>query len=156
MDNAHGFEELVAWQRVHELRNQIYEATPDGIAGGDTVLRQEIRNAAHTAERHIVDGFGRFNPLVFANFLEFSRTAACEIRSLLQKGARCGYFSADHVRRLDHLTVRALQAIVSFRRYLRSPAAKRNTTRRYPRPYTAARMNDAGVAHTFDSGPRVE
>ena len=156
MDNAHGFEELVVWQRINELKNQIDEATADGVAGSDAAFCQDIRNAAHAAERHMVEGFSRFNPLVFANFLEFSRTATCEVRSLLQKGVICGYFGAEQLRRIDHLAVRGLQAIVSFRRYLRSPAAKRNVTRRYPRPYTAPRKNDASVAHNFDGSHTVD
>jgi four helix bundle protein len=140
MSGAGDFEELVCWQRIHELNIDVSKATQDGAAGSDVKFCDQIRGAASAAERHIVDGFGHVNPLVFAYFLDFSRTAAFLTRSLLRKGIACGYFSAEHFERLDTLAVHGLQAVTSFQRYLRSPAAKRQAGRRYQRPYTAPRQ----------------
>ena len=140
MSGARGFEELVSWQRMHELNIEVWKATENGRAGRDFDFRDQIRDAADSAERNIAEGFGRYKPLVFANFLDFSRASACETRSLLRKGLTCGYFSAEHFDRLDKLAVRGLQAVASFQRYLRSPTARRNAMRRYQRPYTAPRQ----------------
>jgi len=145
MSGARGFEELVSWQRMHELNIEVWNATEHGRAGRDFDFRDQIRDAADSAERNIAEGFGRYKPLVFANFLDFSRASACETRSLLRKGFICGYFSADHFDRLDELAVRGLQAVASFQRYLRSPAAKRNAARRYQRPHTAPRERPPNV-----------
>jgi four helix bundle protein len=139
MTGVRGFEELVAWQRMHELNVAVWKATEHGSANRDFDFRDQIRDAADSTERNIAEGFGRFNPLAFANFLDFSRASACETRSLLRKGLTCGYFSPDHFEALDRLAVRGLQAVAKFQRYLRSPAAKRNAARRYQRPYTAPR-----------------
>jgi four helix bundle protein len=131
------YKELVSWQRMHELNIEVCKATEDGGAGGGCDLRRAIRDAADSAERNIAEGFERHKPLVFANFLDFSRAAARDTRSLLTKGLTCGYFSAEQFDRLDKLAVHALRAVVNFQRFLRSPAAKRITTGRYKRPYTA-------------------
>jgi len=140
MSGARGFEELVSWQRMHELNIEVWNATEHGHAGRDFDFRDQIRDAADSAERNIAEGFGRYNPMVFANFLDFSRASACETRSLLRKGLACGYFGAELFERLDKLAVRGLQALARFQRYLRSPTAKRNAARRYQRPYTAPRQ----------------
>jgi four helix bundle protein len=139
MSGVRGFEELVSWQRMHELNIEVWKATEHGRAGRDSGFRDQIRDAADSTERNIAEGFGRFNPLVFANFLDFSRASGCEARSLLRKGLACGYFTAQDFEALDQLAVRGLQAVARFQRYLRSPAAKQNAARRYRRPYTAPR-----------------
>ena len=145
MSSARQFEELVSWQGIHELKIEIGKATLDGPASDDRNFHDEILNAANAAQRHIEDGFGRYKPRVFAAFLEFSRTAACQTRSLLRQGFARGYFSAEDFDRLDRLAVRGLRAVGSFQRYLRSPAAKPNGTWRYQRPYTAPISTAANV-----------
>jgi len=147
MSSARQFEELICWQRIHELKTEVGKVTEHGRAGNDAAFRDQIVNAADRAERHIEEGFGRYKPRVFAAFLEFSRTAACETRSLLRQGFARGYFSAEDCDRLDRLAARGLQAVVSFQRYLRSPAAKSNGTWRYQRPYTARVARTANDAN---------
>src|SRR5262245_42695844 len=137
MGSARHCEELVSWQRMHELKIEVQKATEDGSIDRDLDFRQAIRDASDSAERNIEEGFRRCAPLVFANFLDFSRTSACATRSLLRKGLARGLFSADQFDRLDKLAVQGLRAVVNFQRFLRSPAAKRNVTGRYQRPYTA-------------------
>jgi len=136
MSSARGVEELVSWQQIHELRLEIDSATKNGSHGDQFAFGGQIREAATSAERYIVDGFGRYNPVVFANFLEFSRTAAWKTRSLLRNGLDHGYLSAEQFNHLDQLANRALRATVRFQRYLRSPAAKGHSPLRYPRPYS--------------------
>src|SRR4030095_11282678 len=83
MSSARQFEELICWQRIHELKTEVGKVTEHGRDRNDAVFSDPIVNAADRAERHIEEGFGRYKPRVFAAFLEFSRTAACETRSLL-------------------------------------------------------------------------
>lgn len=137
MSDARQFEELVCWQRMHALNIGIRNVTTEGRAAGDFAFRDEIRAAADSAERNIVEGFGYFKPLVFAYFLDFSRVSAFATRSLLRKGLASRYFDAEQVDRLDKLAISALQSVTILQRFLRSPAAKRIVARRYPRPYTA-------------------
>lgn len=86
---------------------------------------------AESAQRNIAEGFGRYSPPQFANFLDFSRASALETKALLKKGLSVGYWTQDEFRRLDTLANRGLQTVARLQRYLRSPQAKRNAARRY-------------------------
>ena len=119
MDDSHRFQELVSWQRVHDLKRHVDEVADGEGTASDAEFRHQIRDAAHAAERHIVEGFGQHNPLVFANVLDFSRAATCETRLLLRRGLLRGYFSTEEHGRLDQIAVRGIHAIVAFQRYLR-------------------------------------
>jgi four helix bundle protein len=138
---ANRFEDLLSWQRMHELNIEVWKATEHGPVARDFDFRNEIRDAADSAERNIAEGFGRFNPPVFANFLDFSRASALETKSLLKKGLAVGYFKADDAVRLDRLANRGIQAVAKFQRYLRSPEAKRNAARRYRRKWAPKSEN---------------
>jgi four helix bundle protein len=144
------YKELVSWQRMHELSIEISKATEHAV-GRDCVFCDEILDAAGSAERNIAEGFGRHNSMVFANFLDFSSAAARQTRSLLRTGLARGYFSAEQFDVLDKLAVHALRAVVNFQRFLRSPAAKRVTTGRYQRPYTARIPSSANETNRSNS-----
>ena len=124
------YEELLSWQRMHELNIEVFRATDSGRVSRDFKFRDEIREAADSAERNVAEGFARYTPAAFANFLDYSRASAAETRSMLRKGAECGYFSAEDFARLDSLAARGAQAVAKLQRYLRSPQAKSNAARR--------------------------
>jgi four helix bundle protein len=133
MSGVDRFEDLISWQRMHDLNIEVWRATDSGPASRDFDFRNEIRDAADSAERNIAEGFGRFTPPQFANFLDISRASALETRTLLRKGLEVGYWKQTDFERLDSLAIRGLQAVAKFQRYLRSPAAKQNAQRRYRR-----------------------
>jgi four helix bundle protein len=126
-------EDLIAWQRMHELNTEVWKATDQGGASRDWRFRDEIRDAADSAERNVAEGFGRFYPGQFAYFLDISRASALETKGLLKKGLLARYLDEPEFARLDTLANRGLQAVAKLQRYLRSPAAKRNAARRYRR-----------------------
>ena len=127
---------------MHELNIEVWKITNQGPASRDFDFRNELRDAADSAERNIAEGFGRYEPPQFANFLNFSRASACETKSLLKKGLAIGYFQVEDAERLERLADRGLQAVAKFQRYLRSPDAKRNAARRYSRQRAATPQND--------------
>jgi four helix bundle protein len=133
MSGIDRFEDLISWQRMHELNIAVWRATDTGPASKDLDFKHEIRDAVDSAERNVAEGFGRFTPPQFANFLDVSRASATEARTLLRKGFEIGYWKQADFERLDNLAIRGLQAVAKFQRYLRSPAAKRNAEGRYRR-----------------------
>ena len=144
MQVATRFEELVTWQRLYELSVEVHKATVSGAAARDADYCEQIRDASDSAQRNVAEGFGRFDPPQFANFLNFSRGSAQETRALLRKGLDAGYFTRHEYARLDKLAVQGLQLLARFQRYLRSSAAKRNAARRYRRsPPRRYAPNDA-------------
>ncbi len=149
MAGASRFEDLVAWQRMHDLNIKIWYATTHAPAR-DFAFRNQIRDAADSAARNVAEGFGRFNPGDCARFLDMSRASALETKALLKKGLAIGYWSEDEFGRLDTLADRGIQAVATFQRYLRSSHVKRNAARRY----TRSRQNDPNDPLTRQ--PRVE
>ena len=133
MAGADRFEDLLSWQRMHDLNMEVFRITDRRRASSDFRFRDEIRDAADSAERNVAEGFGRYNPGEFAHFLDFSRASVHETKALLRKGLEAGYWSEEDFNRLDQLATRGLQAVAKFQRYLRSPAAKRNAAQRYRR-----------------------
>ena len=131
MAGARRVEELLVWQRTHELNIQVWKVTNTGSASRDFRFRDQVRDAADSSERNVAEGFGRFNPAEFARFLDISRASLLEVKSHLRKGFIVGYLKEDEYRQLDQLATRAIQAVARFQRYLRSPQARANAALRY-------------------------
>jgi four helix bundle protein len=127
------FEELLSWQRGHQLHIEIWTACDRMPANRDFKFTNQIRDASESVPRNIAEGFGRYSPAQFLIFLDVSRGSALETRSLLKKGLEVGYWSEEDFRRLDSLATRTIQAIAKFQRYLRSARAKRNADKYRPR-----------------------
>jgi four helix bundle protein len=87
---ADRFEDLIAWQRMHELNIEVWTASDRPPACRDFRFRDEIHGAADSAERNVAEGFGRFAPAEFARFLDIARASAQETRALLRKGLEVG------------------------------------------------------------------
>ena len=132
MRGARRFEELVSWQRGHELHLEIWTACDRLPANRDFKFTNQIRDASESVPRNIAEGFGRYSPAQFLTFLDVSRGSALETQSLLKKGLAVGYWNQEEFTRLDALATRAIQAIAKFQRYLRSPQARRNANRYRP------------------------
>jgi four helix bundle protein len=130
MAGVQRFEELLSWQRMHELNIEVWKATGH-LSRRDPDFCQQIRDAADSAERNVAEGFGRFNPGSIANFLDFSRASALETKALLKKALKVGHLKPEQVERLDKLATRGIQAVAKFQRYLRSEEARQNAKRRY-------------------------
>ncbi len=128
---AKKFEELLVWQRMHELHVEVWRATEKPPAAKDFKFRDQIRDASESTVRNVAEGFGRYNPTEFARFLDIARASTLETKALLRKGLDVGYCPEDEFGRLNALADRGLQALAKFQRYLRSPQAKRNAERRY-------------------------
>ena len=135
-------EELLVWQRTHELNIEVWKLTNNGAATRDFRFREQIRDAADSSEHTVAEGFGRFNPTEFARFLDISRASLLEVKGRLRKGLIVGYWEEDDYKRLDQLATRAIQALAGFQRYLRSPEAKRNAARRYTRRRDSPHVSD--------------
>jgi four helix bundle protein len=95
----------------------------------DFKFRDNIRDAADSAERNFPEGFGKFAPGEFAHFLDHSRASLLEVKSELGVGRERGYFAEADTIAATELTNRALGALSGLQRYLRSPEAKENARR---------------------------
>ena len=129
MPGARRFEDLIAWQRGHELHTEIWKACERPTVNRDFKFRDQIRDASESVARNVAEGFGRFSPAQFLNFLDISRASALETQSLLKKSLDVGYWEEEEFARLHRLATRAVQSIAGFQRYLRSSRARKNAAR---------------------------
>jgi four helix bundle protein len=72
-------EEFDAWQLAWELKERIvaFTALPPAVRDGE--FCKEILKAARSAPDNISEGFYRFNPTDFADFVRFARRSAQSI-----------------------------------------------------------------------------
>ena len=131
MAGARRFEDLLTWQRMHELNIEIWKATDRPPVSCNFKFCDQIRDASDSAERNVAEGFGRFSPGQFAHFLDIARASAMETKTLLIKGLEIGYWPQDEFDRLSRLADRGIQAVAKLQR---SPFAKSEAQRRTPVP----------------------
>jgi four helix bundle protein len=80
---AKRFEELIAWQLADALRSEVIAFTESGQVAKDFKYRDQIRDAIGSACRNTSEGFGRFKPRSFCQFLEYARASLNETQDCL-------------------------------------------------------------------------
>jgi four helix bundle protein len=123
------YEDFMAWQLTHALNRRVFEMTAKPPACNDFKFRDNLRDAADSAEHNFPEGLGRFSPGDFARFLDNSRASLLETKSALKVGYDRKYFTEKDFTEATTLTVRALGALSGLQPYLRSPRAKLNAQR---------------------------
>lgn len=84
------FEDLIVWQRSHELTKMIYSYTRNGSFQRDFGLRDQIQRAVVSVMSNIAEGFGRGGNKEFIQFLFVAKGSLSEVQSLL-------YVSLDQI-----------------------------------------------------------
>jgi four helix bundle protein len=120
MRGVQRFEDLDIWKLSVELRDEIKRLTETGQAAKDFDFRDQIRDASSSTARNIAEGFGRYLPRQFANFLRIARGSLQETRNHLLDGQTRRYFTSEDTERLLVLHKRALAGTTSLIRYLES------------------------------------
>jgi four helix bundle protein len=95
------FEDLLAWRQARALVGTIYRASGTGPWARDYSLRNQIRDAAISVPSNIAEGFERYRPREFHQFLSISKASCAEVRSDL-------YLARD----LDYIDDTALNALL--------------------------------------------
>jgi four helix bundle protein len=105
MAKAEKFEDLIVWQEARLLRKEIYAASKAGPFSRDFEMRAQIRSAALSAMDNVAEGFERGSNKEFAQFLNFSKGSAGEVRSALYAALDEAYLT---VPKFTELRARAL------------------------------------------------
>ena len=75
---AHSFYELDAWQLSNDLKLGVYGLPRDPDVQRDGEFRAQIQNAAASAPRNIAEGFGRYLPREFSQYLRIANGSLME------------------------------------------------------------------------------
>ena len=113
-------EEFDAWQLAWELKEKVVAFTATGPAVRDGEFCKEILKAARSAPDNISEGFYRFNPTDFANFVRIARGSLGEVRNQLRHAHSSKYLSDTEYGDLSRLCRRAIGASTGLRLYLLS------------------------------------
>jgi four helix bundle protein len=130
MATARRYEDLIVWQLAHALQREVFALTESGPVSRDFKFCNQIREASSSGPRNIAEGFGRFNPVDFARFLEIAKGSLMETHNHARDGFERGYFTEEQRERLCRLAGRAIKAAIPLIRYLQSCAAARKRTRK--------------------------
>jgi four helix bundle protein len=117
---ARSFTELAAWQLSNELKLGVYELIRTARAQADVEFRNQIRNAAASAPRNIAEGFGRYYPKEFSQYLRIANGSLMETSNHLSDGVDRGYFQRADADRLQLLARRASAAVTRLIKYLQT------------------------------------
>jgi four helix bundle protein len=119
------FQDLEAHKLAAEIRRRVFRLTRDGAAARDYKFVAQIRDAARGGTRNIAEGFSRFNPTEFHQFLSYSKSSLDETIDALDDGLESEYFTQHEHDELVSLIARANGAIGRLMAYLESSVAKR-------------------------------
>jgi four helix bundle protein len=127
MATVRRYEDFYAWQLARDLRDAIFTLTETGPVLQNFKFRDQIRRSSSSPPANIAEGFGRFKPREFAQFMRVARASLSETRNHLQDGRNKKYFSEEDTERLLKLLARAMIAATRLLRYLESCKGKAPT-----------------------------
>ena len=122
---ARRYEELEAWQIADALKREVYALIATGEAAKDFDFRNQIRDSAASNSKNIAEGFGRFRPGPFAQFMEFALASAMETQDSLKDGVDRGYFTPERVATALTLADRSIKCSTRLIVYLKKEAKRR-------------------------------
>ena len=83
-----------------------------------------MREAARSGPRNIAEGFGRYGPREFAQFVRIARGSEVELLNHFQEAFDSGYLTDAERADLEHAAKKAIKAANGLVRYLESCPAK--------------------------------
>jgi len=117
---AKRFEELEAYQLALELKREVYALTANPPASKDFKFCSQTRDSAASTTRNIAEGFGRFRPAPFAQFMEYAIASTMETEVGVHDGIDRGHFSRERASRALSLAERCIKVSTKLMLYLKS------------------------------------
>lgn len=118
MTTIQRFEDILAWQKAHELSNLVYEISDRTAWNRDWKLRGQIRDASDSIEANIAEGFNRRGDKEFRQALKQAKGSAGEVRSHAYRAKKLKYMSEEELKRIVELSTEAERLIQGFVNYL--------------------------------------
>lgn len=111
-------EDLDVWRLCEEIRVQVTAGIATTPVRKDFRFCDQILGAVEDAVSNISEGFGRFRPREFAQFLGYAITSTADVLKRTRFAHSRKYFNDDRAATLVLLRIRADRALRSFRKYL--------------------------------------
>jgi four helix bundle protein len=123
------FRDLICWQLSYELKCEVLAFIQKGAVSKDFKYCDQIRDASASAPRNVAEGFGRFTPGEFAQYLKWARASLMETQNHLIDGRDRGYLEPNGYARLMNLARAALKATTNLMLQKQRQAALRRAQR---------------------------
>src|SRR5690242_5379528 len=104
------FREIVAWQLARELKIKVDAFLQRPEVARQFKFRDQLSDAARSAPRNIVEGFGRYKHKEFAQFVRIAKGSEVEVLNHLIDAVDQHLLSACEFEVLEHHVKRALKA----------------------------------------------
>jgi four helix bundle protein len=108
------FRDLVCWQLSYELKCEVIALTATAPASQDFKYCNQIRGSSASSPSNIAEGFGRYTPGEFAQYLKWARASLMETKNHLIDGRDRGYLTGTLFTRLFNLAAAALTATTNL------------------------------------------
>jgi four helix bundle protein len=92
------------------LEQEVFALTETGPASRDFKFRNQIRDSSSSATRNIAEGFGRYWPPEFSNFMLIARGSLVETHNSIRTGLDRAYFTREQAERMQRLAQRSRKA----------------------------------------------
>jgi four helix bundle protein len=94
---ARSFSDLDVWQLANELKLGVYELLHKPVVHRDLDFRDQMQDSARSAPRNIAEGFGRYLPREFSQYLRVANGSLMETSNHLRDGYDRGYFTKAEI-----------------------------------------------------------
>jgi four helix bundle protein len=131
---ARRFEDLVCWQLANELSCEVFALTSKEPTSRDFKFCDQIRDSAASAPRNISEGFGRYKPGPFAQYLGWARASLMETKSSLIEARQRKYVSDALGSRLSNLAAAAIRVTTKLMLEKQREAARQPKPKRPEKP----------------------
>jgi len=136
-------EELVAYQLSMDLKKRVFRLLYNSPAAKDLKLAGQISDAVSSLPSDISEGYYRFNPSEFANFVKYARGSLQEVRTRLPDGVAKGYYAQSDIDDLLTLAERLARVLGGLYFSLRKQAdAKRGKSDKGPHSAPSRRRGE--------------
>jgi four helix bundle protein len=126
---AKDFTVLIAWQRADALEQFALQRLKHPALARDAEFCEQTSDSANSGSRNLAEGFGRFAPPQFANFVRIAVRSEMETKNQIIKAWQRGALTDPQKEDGLLLCRRALRAAIQLRLYLDSPEANANARR---------------------------
>jgi four helix bundle protein len=115
---ARTYQEMDVWKLCDEVRQLVVEATAKPSVVTHRKFCDQICGAAENAASDVAEGFARFRPREFAQFLGYAISSLAEVRERTRHGQARRLFEDETAAAIIRTCVRADKAARSLRHYL--------------------------------------
>jgi four helix bundle protein len=126
-------EELVCYQLSMDLKDRVLTLLYSSPAQHDAKLASQIGDAASSVSSNIAEGFHRFNPGEFAQFVKYARGSLQEVRTRLPDGVAKRHYTQADITEILQIADRLSRVLGGFYFSLKRQAEARRDRKREPK-----------------------